>query len=481
MKARWSLACPLALLGLCSSVALAKNEIYTGPCTKNVSSAIARAGGADSLFPDFFTHWWKKNAKNYPGVCLSSRPNSAARNYLLVFSESEHYYSGLMPTTHTDTSTSFTTLSANGSAIDQYGDFWTFTATGNAQTTTTTTVHEIVPYTDRSVGLFVKTYDSTGRIIRSDGHMYRSRTGGDADSTAGYNIGSALSNINARGKMLKSSLLAISEDQDAPLPEGRAEAASVKAVSVTQPPTTAMIERTTAPATEVEDKGRDAEATPGGSPPTHEAIAEISSEPSGADIEIDGNFVGSTPSSLGVAAGEHEVLISKKGYKQWRRTLKVSTGKITAVAVLEPIPVSSSEAANAPSAVRPEINSSAAIQPSPLSHGTVSDGHSKTDPTNLTASLPEVRIGVSFAGNPEVRHDGVEIFGVVPAGPAAGIDMRAGDVILAIDDHYLFTIEEVRAELLRHLSETRLKMRYRRNQLISENYITLGKVTDPGK
>ncbi len=209
----------LALLVLMHSVAWAKKkEVYAGPCTKRVSSAIATPNGAEPLFPDFVTHWWRKSATKYPGVCLSSKPDPAARNYLMIFSTSESYYSGLMPTTRTYTSTSSTTFSADGSATDQYGNRWNYTATGDAQTTTTTRVNENVPYTDRAVGLFARTYDSTGRIIRSDGHLYRTRTGGDAANTFGYNMGSALSNINARGRMLKSALLAIETDQDAPLP-----------------------------------------------------------------------------------------------------------------------------------------------------------------------------------------------------------------------------------------------------------------------
>ena len=215
------------VLLLWDSVAWAKKrEAYSGPCTRNVSSAIANSMGAEPLIPDFVTNWWNKNAKDYPGVCLSSKPTPAVRNYLMIFSTSASYYSGLMPTTHMYTSTSSTAFSTNGSVTDQYGDRWNYTATGDAQTTTTTTVHENVPYTDRSAGLFVKTYDSTGRIIRSDGHMYRSRTGGDTYNTAGYNIGSALSNINARGKMLRSALLAIETDQNAPLPATQARPAA---------------------------------------------------------------------------------------------------------------------------------------------------------------------------------------------------------------------------------------------------------------
>jgi S1-C subfamily serine protease len=73
-----------------------------------------------------------------------------------------------------------------------------------------------------------------------------------------------------------------------------------------------------------------------------------------------------------------------------------------------------------------------------------------------------------------VRHDGVEISGVQPKGPADNIDIRPGDVVLAIDAHYLFTIDEVRAELLRYRPGARLLIRYRRNQFISENYLILG-------
>ena len=114
-----------AALFLIHSLAWAKKAPYAGPCTRSVSSAIVTSEGRQSLFPDFVTHWWRKNAENYPGVCLSSKPNPATRNYLMVFSTSERYYTGLMPTTRTYTSSSSTVFSADGSATDQDGDRWT--------------------------------------------------------------------------------------------------------------------------------------------------------------------------------------------------------------------------------------------------------------------------------------------------------------------------------------------------------------------
>src|ERR1700688_3048149 len=73
------------------------------------------------------------------------------------------------------------------------------------------------------------------------------------------------------------------------------------------------------------------------SPPDQGAAAEleVSSTPDGADIEIDGNFVGSTPSTLGVAAGPHQISVNKAGFKPWERTITVSSGHIKIDATLE--------------------------------------------------------------------------------------------------------------------------------------------------
>jgi hypothetical protein len=65
------------------------------------------------------------------------------------------------------------------------------------------------------------------------------------------------------------------------------------------------------------------------------AELEVSSTPDGADIEIDGNFVGSTPSTLGVAAGPHQLSVKKAGFKPWERKITVSSGHIKIDATLE--------------------------------------------------------------------------------------------------------------------------------------------------
>jgi hypothetical protein len=82
-------------------------------------------------------------------------------------------------------------------------------------------------------------------------------------------------------------------------------------------------------------------ATPNAGPtdasPDQAAAAEleVSSTPDGADIEIDGNFVGSTPSTVGVAAGPHQLSVKKAGFKPWERKITVSNGHIKIDATLE--------------------------------------------------------------------------------------------------------------------------------------------------
>ncbi len=61
----------------------------------------------------------------------------------------------------------------------------------------------------------------------------------------------------------------------------------------------------------------------------------IVSNPAAADIEVDGGFVGNTPSSVEVATGDHTITVSKSGYKTWERKLKANGGNVNINAELE--------------------------------------------------------------------------------------------------------------------------------------------------
>lgn len=56
------------------------------------------------------------------------------------------------------------------------------------------------------------------------------------------------------------------------------------------------------------------------------ANLKIDSTPPGADIEVDGSFVGNTPSDVQVAEGDHTIVVKKSGFKNWERKLKSSAG-----------------------------------------------------------------------------------------------------------------------------------------------------------
>ena len=65
------------------------------------------------------------------------------------------------------------------------------------------------------------------------------------------------------------------------------------------------------------------------------AQVEITSNPPGAEIEIDTTFVGSTPSSMGLPTGEHAIAVKMSGFKLWERKIKITSGKIVIAAELE--------------------------------------------------------------------------------------------------------------------------------------------------
>jgi len=65
------------------------------------------------------------------------------------------------------------------------------------------------------------------------------------------------------------------------------------------------------------------------------AEIDVTSTPPGAEIELDGTFVGSTPSTIGLTAGDHLITLKKAGFKTWERKMKVTSGKLQVSADLE--------------------------------------------------------------------------------------------------------------------------------------------------
>jgi len=64
----------------------------------------------------------------------------------------------------------------------------------------------------------------------------------------------------------------------------------------------------------------------------------FSSSPAGAEVTVDGRYVGSTPSMLSLSVGNHSVEVSLPGFALWKRDLTVSArSELTINAVLQKV------------------------------------------------------------------------------------------------------------------------------------------------
>ncbi len=65
----------------------------------------------------------------------------------------------------------------------------------------------------------------------------------------------------------------------------------------------------------------------------------LKSTPDGADVTMDGKYMGSTPSTVRLPSGDHTISVEKAGFKTWQRTMTVSAGSIVTIdATLEKNP-----------------------------------------------------------------------------------------------------------------------------------------------
>lgn len=74
-----------------------------------------------------------------------------------------------------------------------------------------------------------------------------------------------------------------------------------------------------------------------GTPPVEDraapAVLKIESNPSGAQVFIDGNFKGKTPAALELSAGKHEVRMTSPGHYDWEAQVQLNENEETPLAV----------------------------------------------------------------------------------------------------------------------------------------------------
>jgi len=71
----------------------------------------------------------------------------------------------------------------------------------------------------------------------------------------------------------------------------------------------------------------------GGEPAESQGVVKITSNPEGAEVDIDGAYTGQSPRSPALAPGEHKLKLQKKGYKDWERKIMIAAGETLEVSV----------------------------------------------------------------------------------------------------------------------------------------------------
>jgi PEGA domain/PDZ domain len=153
---------------------------------------------------------------------------------------------------------------------------------------------------------------------------------------------------------------------------------------------------------------RTATQSPQPQPTSTSSAVSINSTPSGADIFVDDDFAGNTPSTLNLSAGKHIVRVRKSGFQEWVRSVNLYGGSITLNAELP----------NGSDQMHAAVST-------PATAVSVKESITREASTNRSQNS----IGV-YAQN---TGEGAVVTGVEAEGPGAKAGIQVGDVILALD------------------------------------------------
>jgi len=97
------------------------------------------------------------------------------------------------------------------------------------------------------------------------------------------------------------------------------------------PPVTAVAVATQPPPAPAENSAPSPVASVAAAGVRETVKCSFSSTPAGAEITVDGRYVGNTPSEIGLTTGSHVVILSLPGFAQWKRDLAVATDSVVNV------------------------------------------------------------------------------------------------------------------------------------------------------
>ncbi len=295
----------LVAIMVASSLAFGQpTDASSTECSKNVSFSVAEGGQPVPAIPKFVTKWIgdKKHQKEYSDLCFSQIPDPKAKNFVVVFSTLDSSFEGLVPTAHTYTRTP--PVSENQAPVGRYGGTWDYSYLGPMNTAPTATVN--LQYADKYKALFMRAYNQQGGLVS----QYRPDTTRSREDMLerviteirGYNQAPQ----HQKAFVAPLSVYYVNCDVDGPPAETPASHTS-DVLAVEPPP----------------------------KPLQQDAILELWSSPAGADLFVDGAYVGKAPYFLTVPPGEHTITMRKKDFGTWQRKMQIPAGKRRVAGYLE--------------------------------------------------------------------------------------------------------------------------------------------------
>jgi PEGA domain len=274
-----------------------------GSCSKSISFAVTAAGQPVAAIPSFAAHWVanEKHQRQYPELCFAQSPDPKARNYLVVFSTEQESFTGLAPTVLKYVDSAPVSEDSTLGAI--YGQMWHFTSSPAAASTSTLNLL----HTDTATVLFVRAYNEHGTTI------------------AQFSLKDISGWLHTKEKLLERVLGEIQADSRPATATPAALKASLPVYYVNcNVPVKSLASEEPLPVPPAP-----------AAPPVQLATLEFWSDPTGADVYVDGGLVGKTPSSVTVPPGEHTITMRKPNFSPWQRKLQVNDGKRKIAGYLE--------------------------------------------------------------------------------------------------------------------------------------------------
>jgi hypothetical protein len=300
----------ITLIFLVATAGFVSGQTPASPaaCGKNVSFAVAEGGQPVPAIPKFTVKWLgsKSRQQRYSDLCFSQIPSASITNYVVVFSTSDFAFEGLTPSAHTYTSAS--PAAGNAATISSYGGTWNYAYSGVPPLATTATLD--LKRDDKPKSLNVHAYDQRGRVVSR------------------YSLGG----FSSREKLLEQVLTDIL--RDLPPPTSRKPFPAPLSVYYVNCDVDGPTAETAASVESTHNPPPQAEPPPHAPPPPQPEL-DIWSSPAGADIFLDGGYVGKTPYSMVTSPGEHTISLRKKDFGMWQGKVLVTAGKRRVGASLE--------------------------------------------------------------------------------------------------------------------------------------------------